>query len=164
MDEGEPAVVPDADGNLTIPSVVALDAAGQLVTGLAARDQAGSNPTHTFAHVKRIIGRSLDQIKPDLPRLSYVVEDDHEGGVRLHTDRSSEGFLYPEEVSGAILSALVDQVADAYGQRPTKAVVDVPAYFDDDQREATIQVTKEKSENVVLCAMHHAPCTMHHAP
>ena len=164
MDEGEPAVVPDADGNLTIPSVVALDAAGQLVTGLAARDQAGSNPTHTFAHVKRIIGRSLDQIKPDLPRLSYVVEDDHEGGVRLHTDRSSEGFLYPEEVSGAILSALVDQVADAYGQRPTKAVVGVPAYFDDDQREATIQVTKEKSENVVLCAMHHAPCTKHHAP
>jgi molecular chaperone DnaK len=130
-------VIPNQEGSLTTPSVVAFAADGSVLVGAAARRQAAADPANTFYSVKRFIGRDFKDAGEDVGRVAYKVGADEDGGVVLRCARAEGGSLYPEEVSAHVVAKLV-AAAEAHTGRPVaKAVISVPAYFNDDQRAAT---------------------------
>lgn len=133
MEGGEPTVLVNSEGNRTTPSVVAFKDDSRMV-GQVAKRQAVLNPMGTLFEVKRYMGRTWDEIKEEAERSPYDVVQGDDGGVRFVVN----GKKYtPEEVSAMVLQKLVEDASSSLGEKITKAVITVPAYFNNAQREAT---------------------------
>jgi molecular chaperone DnaK len=131
---GEPVVIPNAEGARTTPSVVAFTESGERLVGQLAKRQAIMNPKGTIYSVKRFIGRRFDEVQEEIRTVTYDVVEGPNGMVRI----SVRGKLYsPEEISAMILRKLADDAGKNLGERVTEAVITVPAYFNDSQRNAT---------------------------
>ncbi|CAN5839390.1 molecular chaperone DnaK [soil metagenome] len=133
MEAGEPVVLVNSEGNRTTPSVVAFKEEQRLV-GQVAKRQAVLNAKGTIFEAKRFIGRTWDEIQHEAERAPYEVVQGKDGGVRFVV--GDERFT-PEEVSAMVLRKLVNDASEQLGQKITKAVITVPAYFNNAQREAT---------------------------
>lgn len=133
MEGSEPVVLVNAEGNRTTPSVVAFKGEQRLV-GQVAKRQAVLNPKGTLFEIKRYIGRTWDEIKHEAERAPYEVVRGDDGGVRFVVEGKQ---LTPEEVSAMVLRKLVTDASERLGETITKAVITVPAYFNNSQREAT---------------------------
>jgi molecular chaperone DnaK len=133
--EGDkPTVIPNAEGSRTTPSVVAFTDQGERLVGQLAKRQAILNPKRTVSSPKRFIGRRFDEVRSEIEAVTFDVVEGPDGSVRFNVD----GKLYaPEEISGMILRKLADDAAKFLGEKVTEAVITVPAYFNDAQRQAT---------------------------
>ena len=136
MEGGKPTVIANAEGMRTTPSVVAFSKEGEKLIGQMARRQSVLNPQNTFYAVKRFIGRKYDELSSDSKRVPYTVRRDDSGNVKVKCPRLDKDFA-PEEVSAMILRKLAEEAAQYLGQPVTGAVITVPAYFNDAQRQAT---------------------------
>ncbi|MEV0128650.1 molecular chaperone DnaK [Dactylosporangium sp. NPDC050688] len=143
---GRPTVLPSAEGSRTTPSVVAYTADGERLVGQLARRQAVLNPKGTIYSAKRFIGRRFDEVGEETRGVTYDVVSGTEGAVRFDV-RGRQ--LSPEEVSAQILRKLADDAAKHLGEKVTEAVVTVPAYFNDAQRQATKDAGKIAGLNVL---------------
>ena len=131
---GQPTVIPNAEGSRTTPSVVAFTPQGDRLVGQLARRQAILNPKGTIYSAKRFIGRRYDEVTSELNAVSFNVVPGPDDAVRFKIS----GRLYaPEEISALVLRKLVEDAAKFLGEKITEAVITVPAYFNDAQRQAT---------------------------
>ncbi len=136
MEGGQPLVIANAEGQRITPSVVAYTKSGERLVGQIARRQAVMNPENTFYSVKRFIGRKYEEVTHEATEVSYKVLRDSNGNVKLSCPALSKEFA-PEEISAQVLRKLVDDASKYLGEKVTQAVITVPAYFNDSQRQAT---------------------------
>ena len=135
MEGGKPTVIANAEGFRTTPSVVAYAKNGDRLVGQIAKRQAVMNPENTFYSVKRFIGRKYSEVTQELTEVSYKVLNVN-GNVKIDCPAQSKQFA-PEEISAQVLRKLVEDASKYLGETVTQAVVTVPAYFNDSQRQAT---------------------------
>ncbi|MBC7516226.1 MAG: molecular chaperone DnaK [Alkalinema sp. FL-bin-369] len=135
MEGGKPTVIANAEGLRTTPSVVGFAKNGDRLVGQIAKRQAVMNPENTFYSVKRFIGRRFDEVSNDATEVPYKVINSG-GNVRLDCTAQGKQFA-PEEISSQVLRKLKDDASKYLGQEVTQAVITVPAYFNDSQRQAT---------------------------
>jgi molecular chaperone DnaK len=135
MEGGKPTVIANAEGFRTTPSVVAFAKNGDRLVGQIAKRQAVMNPENTFSSVKRFIGRKFDEVSQEATEISYKVINEG-NSVRIEAPGLGKKFA-PEEVSAQVLRKLVDDASKYLGETVTQAVITVPAYFNDSQRQAT---------------------------
>jgi molecular chaperone DnaK len=134
MEGGKPAVIPNAEGARTTPSVVAFTPQGERLVGQLARRQAILNPKGTIYSAKRFIGRRYDEVTSELNAVSFDVVPGPDGAARFQI----QGKQYaPEEISALVLRKLAEDASKFLGEKVTEAVITVPAYFNDAQRQAT---------------------------
>ncbi|XP_059653597.1 stromal 70 kDa heat shock-related protein, chloroplastic-like [Cornus florida] len=136
MEGGKPTIVTNAEGQRTTPSVVAYTRSGDRLVGQIAKRQAVVNPENTFFSVKRFIGRKMSEVDEESKQVSYRVVRDDNGNVKLDCPAIGKQFA-AEEISAQVLRKLVDDASKFLNDKVTKAVVTVPAYFNDSQRTAT---------------------------
>lgn len=136
MEGGEATVISTAEGTRTLPSVVAFKASGERLVGATAKRQAVTNPGNTVASIKRFMGHKLEEVAEEAKRVSYKVVKDKRGNAAVHIPAVDKEFT-PEEISAIILQKLKADAEAYLGQSVTKAVITVPAYFNDSQRTAT---------------------------
>lgn len=136
MEAGKPVVIANAEGMRTTPSVVGFNKEGERVVGQLARRQAVLNPQNTFYALKRFIGRKYSELTPESKRVAYTVRRDEMGNVRVPCPKLRKDFA-PEELSAMILRKLAEDAERYLGEPVTGAVITVPAYFNDSQRQAT---------------------------
>lgn len=136
MEGGKPTVIANAEGFRTTPSVVAFAKNGDRLVGQIAKRQAVMNPENTFYSVKRFIGRRFDEITNEATEVSYKAVRDGSGNVKLDCPGAGKQFA-PEEISAQVLRKLVEDASKYLGETVTQAVITVPAYFNDSQRQAT---------------------------
>jgi molecular chaperone DnaK len=134
MEGGEPKVIPNAEGQRTTPSVVAFSKGGERLVGLVARRQAVTNPKSTIYSIKRFMGRKYDEVQSEIKLVPYEVVRGANNDVRV---KASAGEFAPPEISAMILQKMKQTAEDYLGEKVTEAVVTVPAYFNDSQRQAT---------------------------
>src|SRR6476659_5072354 len=145
MEGNEVQVIPNEEGRRTTPSVVAFLPNGERKVGDPAKRQAITNPTRTIISIKRLMGRKYDEVTEELSHLSYKVVKGDNNTVRVDID----GRLYtPQEISAMILQKMKKIAEDYLGQSVTEAVVTVPAYFNDSQRQATKEAGEIAGLNV----------------
>jgi molecular chaperone DnaK len=143
---GQPSVIASAEGGRTTPSVVGFTDTGERLVGQLARRQAVLNPKATISSAKRFIGRRFDEIRTEADQVSYDVTSGPEGAVRF----TVRGRQYaPEEISAQVLRKLVDDAGKHLGEKVTDAVITVPAYFNDAQRQATKDAGRIAGLNVL---------------
>jgi molecular chaperone DnaK len=135
MEGGKPTVIANAEGFRTTPSVVAYAKNGDRLVGQIAKRQAVMNPENTFYSVKRFIGRKHSEVTHEATEVSYKVLNVN-GNVKIDCPAQSKQFA-PEEISAQVLRKLVEDASKYLGETVTQAVVTVPAYFNDSQRQAT---------------------------
>jgi molecular chaperone DnaK len=133
-EQGKPTVIPNAEGSRTTPSVVAFTPQGERLVGQLARRQAILNPKGTIYSAKRFIGRRYDEVATELNAVSFDVVPGPDGAVRF---KIVDKLYAPEEISAQILRKLADDAGKQVGEKVTEAVITVPAYFNDAQRQAT---------------------------
>jgi molecular chaperone DnaK len=134
MEGGEPVVITNAEGGRTTPSVVAFTKDGNRLVGQVAKRQAVTNPENTIFSIKRFMGRKFDEVQDEIKQVPYKVERASNGDVRIN----AEGKQFsPPEISAMILQKLKQSAEDYLGSKVDKAVITVPAYFNDAQRQAT---------------------------
>lgn len=136
MEGGQPTVIANAEGQRTTPSVVAYAKNGDRLVGQIAKRQAVMNPENTFYSVKRFIGRKYDEVSNEMTEVSYQVQRNSSGNVKLDCSAAGKTFA-PEEISAQVLRKLADDASAYLGEKVTQAVITVPAYFNDSQRQAT---------------------------
>jgi len=136
LEGGKPSVIQNAEGFRTTPSVVAYTKNGDRLVGQIAKRQAVINPDNTFYSTKRFIGRRSDEVSEELKKVSYVVKNDNKGNVKLECPSLGRDFS-SEEISAEVLRKLVDDASKHLGEPVKQAVITVPAYFNDSQRQAT---------------------------
>ena len=134
MEGGEPKVIVNAEGARTTPSIVAWTKTGDRLVGQAAKRQAVTNPKNTVYEIKRFIGRKYDEVLDDIKLVSYDVVKADNGDIRV---KINDKLYSPEEISSFILSKLKADAEAYLGEKITEAVITVPAYFNDSQRQAT---------------------------
>ena len=148
MEGGEPVVIPNSEGSRTTPSMVAFTEAGERLVGQIAKRQAITNPEATVFAVKRLIGRKFDsdEVRKSISVSSYriVAADNGDAWVELRGKRYS-----PAEISAMILSKMKQTAEDYLGEQVTEAVITVPAYFNDGQRQATKDAGRIAGLNVL---------------
>jgi molecular chaperone DnaK len=143
---GKPTVIPNAEGSRTTPSVVAFTPQGERLVGQLARRQAILNPKGTIYSAKRFIGRRFDEVSSELDAVSYDVVPGPDGAARFEIG----GKQYaPEEISAQVLRKLVEDASKFLGEKITEAVITVPAYFNDAQRQATKDAGRIAGLNVL---------------
>ncbi|MFW5784185.1 MAG: molecular chaperone DnaK [Spirochaetota bacterium] len=134
MEGGEPVVIQNAEGGRTTPSVVAFTNKGERLVGQPARNQMVTNPDNTVSSVKRFMGRQYDEVAREMEMVPYRLTKGSGGDVRIEVG----GKQYsPPEVSAAVLQKMKKTAEDYLGEEVTDAVITVPAYFNDSQRQAT---------------------------
>jgi molecular chaperone DnaK len=134
MEGGAPKVIPNKEGDNTTPSVVAFTKDGKRLVGVLAKRQAVTNPENTIFSAKRLIGHKYSEVANEIKRLPYKVVARDNGDCAIE----AQGKLYsPQEISAAVLSYLKQVAEDYLGEPVTQAVITVPAYFNDQQRQAT---------------------------
>jgi molecular chaperone DnaK len=136
MEGGKPTVIANAEGFRTTPSVVAYAKNGERLVGQIAKRQAVMNPQNTFYSVKRFIGRKFNEVTNEATEVSYKTLQDGNGNVKLDCPAQGKQFA-PEEISAQVLRKLVEDASKYLGETVTQAVITVPAYFNDSQRQAT---------------------------
>eukprot|EP00252_Welwitschia_mirabilis_P024048 TRINITY_DN698_c0_g1_i2.p1 TRINITY_DN698_c0_g1~~TRINITY_DN698_c0_g1_i2.p1 ORF type:complete len:699 (-),score=171.35 TRINITY_DN698_c0_g1_i2:460-2556(-) len=136
MEGGKPTIITNAEGQRTTPSVVAYSKNGDRLVGQIAKRQAVVNPENTFFSVKRFIGRKMSEVDEEAKQVSYRVFRDENGNVKLDCPAIGKQFA-AEEISAQVLRKLVDDATKFLNDKVQKAVVTVPAYFNDSQRTAT---------------------------
>jgi molecular chaperone DnaK len=136
MEGGKPTVIANAEGFRTTPSVVAYAKNGDRLVGQIAKRQAVMNPQNTFYSVKRFIGRKYNEVTNEATEVSYKTLQDSNGNVKLDCPAQGKQFA-PEEISAQVLRKLVEDASKYLGETVTQAVITVPAYFNDSQRQAT---------------------------
>ncbi|PSB01661.1 molecular chaperone DnaK [Merismopedia glauca] len=136
MEGGKPTVIANAEGFRTTPSVVAYAKNGDRLVGQIAKRQGVMNPENTFYSVKRFIGRKNEEVGHESTEVSYKVLRDSNNNVKLDCPAQNKQFA-PEEISAQVLRKLVDDASKYLGETVTEAVITVPAYFNDSQRQAT---------------------------
>lgn len=134
MEGGTPKVIPNKDGSNTTPSIVAFTKDGKRLVGTLAKRQAVTNPENTIYSVKRFIGHEYDEMTNEIKKMPYKVVKRSNGDIAI----VAQGKEYtPQEISAAILSELKQTAEEFLGEKVTEAVITVPAYFNDSQRQAT---------------------------
>lgn len=136
MEGGKPIVIANSEGMRTTPSVVGFNKDGELVVGQLARRQSVLNPENTFYGVKRFVGRQYAELQPESKRVPYTIKRDELGNIKIRCPKLKKEFA-PEEVSAMILRKLAEEAERYLGEAITGAVITVPAYFNDSQRQAT---------------------------
>ncbi|NJL83291.1 MAG: molecular chaperone DnaK [Chloroflexaceae bacterium] len=136
MEGGKPTVIANAEGFRTTPSVVAYTKNGDRLVGQIAKRQAVMNAQNTFYSVKRFIGRKFNEVTTETTEVSYKVLRDNNSNVKLDCPALGKQFA-PEEISAQVLRKLVEDASKYLGETVTQAVITVPAYFNDSQRQAT---------------------------
>ena len=138
MEGGEPVVLENSEGARTTPSVVAFTKTGERVIGQAAKRQAVTNPQNTIFSVKRFMGRKFEEVQSELHRVPYKVVKAANGDAHIQVTVGADTRTYsPPEISAMILSKLKADAEAKLGEKITQAVITVPAYFNDSQRNAT---------------------------
>lgn len=134
MEKGEAKIIPSSEGGRTTPSVVGFGKDGEKLVGQVAKRQAVTNPENTVYSIKRFMGRRYSEVSEEIKMVSYKVVKGPKNDARIEI----EGKLYsPPEISALILSKLKEAAEDFLGEKVTEAVITVPAYFNDSQRQAT---------------------------
>ena len=136
VEGGKPVVITNAEGSRTTPSVVAFTKDGQRLVGQLAKRQAVTNPTNTVFSIKRFMGRAFSEVGQEIKTVPFKAISGLKGQAAVHIDTENKDFT-PQEISAMVLTKM-KETAEAYlGQKVTEAVITVPAYFNDDQRQAT---------------------------
>lgn len=135
MEGGKPTVIANAEGFRTTPSVVAYAKNGDRLVGQIAKRQAVMNTENTFYSVKRFIGRRYDEVTTESTEVAYKVLNVG-NNVKIDCPQAGQQFS-PEEISAQVLRKLADDAGKYLGEKVTQAVITVPAYFNDSQRQAT---------------------------
>ena len=136
LEAGRPVVISNVEGTRTTPSVVGYTKDSELLVGQLARRQLVLNPKNTFSNLKRFIGRSWDELEENSLSVPYTVNSNDDGNVRI-TCPITEREYAPEELVGSIIRKLIDDAETYLGEVVESAVITVPAYFNDTQRQAT---------------------------
>ena len=134
MEGGEPKVIQNKEGNRTTPSVVAWNKNGERLVGLLAKRQAVTNPAETVFSIKRFMGRRFDEVAAEISEVPFEVISGPNGEARVKT---THGEFSPPEISAIILRTLKETAEEFLGEEVSEAVITVPAYFNDSQRQAT---------------------------
>src|SRR3989338_5936016 len=136
VEVGQPKILENAEGVRTTPSIVAFSKGGDRLVGILAKRQAVTNPKNTIYSVKRLIGRKFsdNEVKRDKALLPYELKESANGGVEV---KINEKWYRPEEVSAMVLAKLKADAEARLGEKIDEAIITVPAYFDDSQRQAT---------------------------
>jgi len=138
VEGGEPVVIPNAEGARTTPSIVAFTKSGERLVGQAAKRQSVVNPRNTIYSIKRFMGRKYDEIESERKKMPYEVVRAKNGDAAVKvTVGSEEKTFSPPEISAMIISKLKADAEAYLGEKITQAVITVPAYFNDSQRQAT---------------------------
>jgi molecular chaperone DnaK len=137
MEGGEPVVIPNAEGGRTTPSVVAFTKDGERLVGQVARRQAITNPENTVFSIKRFMGRKHSEVQEEEKLVPYEVTHDAQGRVQVQIPNAENNTFNPPEISAMILQKMRQTAEDYLGQKVSQAVITVPAYFNDSQRQAT---------------------------
>ena len=133
MQGGEPVVIPNQEGGRTTPSVVGVTKSGERLVGQVAKRQAVTNPENTVYSIKRFMGRRYDEVSEEMKMVPYkVIRQGESVAVQAHGKEYT-----PPEISAMILQKLKKAAEDFLGEKVTEAVITVPAYFNDGQRQAT---------------------------
>jgi len=141
IEGGQPSVIINAEGLRTTPSIVAYTKKQELLVGQIAKRQAVINPENTFFSVKRFIGSKEGEISADAKKLPYKVTKDQNENIKIKCPALNKDFS-PEEISAQVLRKLINDATSYLGQEVTQAVITVPAYFNDSQRQATMDAGK----------------------
>ncbi len=136
MEGGKPVVIANAEGIRTTPSVVGFSKEGERVVGQMARRQIVLNPQNTFYAIKRFIGRGYADLSPEAKRVTYPIRKGEAGNILIKCPRLDKEFA-PEEISAMVLKKLAQDASRYLGEQVFEAVITVPAYFNDSQRQAT---------------------------
>ena len=137
MENGEPVVIQNSEGGRTTPSIVGFTAKGDRIVGLPAKNQMVTNPKNTVYSVKRLIGHRFGELEGEATKLPYSIKD-HGADVRVEVQENGSAKEYsPQEISAFILQKMKKTAEDYLGETVTEAVITVPAYFNDAQRQAT---------------------------
>ncbi|MFP4636809.1 MAG: molecular chaperone DnaK [Spirochaetaceae bacterium] len=134
MEGGEPSIVQNAEGQRTTPSMVAFTSKNERLVGQPAKNQMITNPENTVFSIKRFMGRRYDEVSEEINMVPYRVMEDPSGGARVTI---GDKQYSPPEISAAILQKMKETAEDYLGEQVTEAVITVPAYFNDAQRQAT---------------------------
>lgn len=134
MSGGEATVIQNAEGQRTTPSIVAYTDKNERLVGQVAKNQIITNPENTIRSIKRFMGRKFGEVQEEIKTIPYKVVDDGKGGVKIST---KSGDFTPQEISARILQKMKQTAEDFLGEPVKKAVITVPAYFNDEQRQAT---------------------------
>ncbi|MCG3210003.1 MAG: Chaperone protein dnaK2 [Anaerolineae bacterium] len=147
MEAGDPVVIANAEGGRTTPSVVAFNKNQERLVGQTAKRQAVTNSDNTVYSAKRLIGHNFDEITHDVSKLSYKVEKGPHNDPRIHIPVMNKNYT-PQEISAMVLQKLKTDAESYLGETVTEAVITVPAYFNDSQRQATKDAGKIAGLNV----------------
>ncbi len=134
MTGGEPTVIQNSEGQRTTPSIVAYNDKGERLVGQVAKNQIITNPENTIRSIKRFMGRRYGEVENEISMVPYDVKDDGKGGLVVKT---VAGEFTPQEISARVLQKMKQTAEDFLGETVTRAVITVPAYFNDSQRQAT---------------------------
>src|SRR6478672_10011914 len=138
MEGGDPVVLENSEGARTTPSVVAFAKSGERLVGQAAKRQAVTNPQNTVFSIKRFMGRKFDEVQEEIKRVPYKVVKASNGDAAVEAEVEGKAKQFsPPEISAMILSKLKTDAEMRLGEKITQAVITVPAYFNDSQRQAT---------------------------
>ena len=141
IEGGKPNVIANVEGLRTTPSIVAYTKKQELLVGQIAKRQAVINPENTFYSIKRFIGSKASEISAEAKQLPYTITNDSKDNIKIKCPALDKEFS-PEEISAQVLRKLVNDASEYLGQEITQAVITVPAYFNDSQRQATIDAGK----------------------
>ncbi|MBN2018051.1 MAG: molecular chaperone DnaK [Candidatus Cloacimonetes bacterium] len=136
MEGGKPTVIPNSEGGRTTPSVVGFTKDGEILVGQLAKHQLVTNPQNTVYSVKRFMGRKVNEVKQEESEVSFKIKGDSKGEVVIEIPNQKKDFT-PQEISAFILKKMKETAEEYLGTKVDKAVITVPAYFNDAQRQAT---------------------------
>jgi molecular chaperone DnaK len=136
MEGGKPVVIQNAEGSRTTPSVVAFTKDKERLVGQLAKRQAVTNPRNTISSIKRFMGRQLNEVDAEIKNVNYQVKGGKFGEATVHVDIENKNYT-PQEISAMVLTKMKETAEAHLGSKVTEAVITIPAYFNDAQRQAT---------------------------